>query len=223
MERISTGAAKLDKLLGGGFPAGYNFVIAGKNDTDKSTLVHVLISNYIKSGGKCLYILTNRDPKNLKDEFEDAGIDYKKISKKLEILDCFSWKAGDKDSVNIKGLTNLSIQLEKLREKLGKKNTMEVFDTASDFFINSRSDLVIQFLESSCARVLKSGAIAIFIVDSGAQSEKDLAALESITQGTIEIENKGEANILRVSKLIGLKHDNKWVKYKIGKGKLVFG
>ena len=207
--------------MGGGLPPGYNFVLSGKIDTDKTVLTYLLINNHIKSGGKCLYIVTNRDTDSIKEEFKELNLDYNKISKNLFFLDCFSAKAGKKGT-NIEDLNSVSAKLEAMRTQIGKENLIEVFDTVSDFFINNESKKAIKFLEAACARALKSKSIALFLLDQGAQEERDLVALESVTQGTVELENKEDMNRLRVSKLVGLQHDNKWVNYKIEANKILF-
>ena len=220
--RKLSGFDNLDKLMGGGFPPGYNFVLSGKIDTDKTVLTYLLINNHIKSGGKCLYIVTNRDTDSIKEELEELNLDYNKISKNLFFLDCFSAKAGNKKGTNIEDLNSVSAKLEAMRTQIGKENLIEVFDTVSDFFINNESKKVIKFLEAACARALKSKSIALFLLDQGAQEERDLIALESVTQGTVELENKEDMNRLRVSKLVGLQHDNRWVNYKIEANKILF-
>lgn len=129
MEKLSTGIEGLDKILEGGFPIGYNFVIEGDISTEKSILVNQLINSHLELGGTVLYVVTNRDPENILEEAGQFGWDFNKftLGNKISYFNCYGYRAGVKGAYALNDLLNLSISIDKKVSSLKQVgNVMQV-------------------------------------------------------------------------------------------------
>jgi circadian clock protein KaiC len=61
-ERLSTGSATLDAILGGGIPAGSVTVIAGEPGSGKTVFTLQALFHHARQGRKCLYFTTLSEP-----------------------------------------------------------------------------------------------------------------------------------------------------------------
>ena len=214
MEKLPTGVTGIDKLLNGGIPAGYNIVLLGDPGTKKSLLAKHTAFEHLKNGGTVLYIVTDKSPMNLEEEFRECGfegMDRYFTNGSLEVIDAYSWKTG-KDSLKTGDLTAVSIEIGKQRSKLEqKRNVMEIFDTASEFLLYSDHHAVLKFFEKACARARESGTLLLFIVEEGMHTEEELTIFESFAQGTLELKDDEKGRYVRVVKMDAVDHDLKWV------------
>jgi len=62
LERLGTGSAALDSILGGGIPAGSVTVIAGEPGTGKSVFTLQMLFHHARQGRKALYFTTLSEP-----------------------------------------------------------------------------------------------------------------------------------------------------------------
>jgi circadian clock protein KaiC len=62
LERLSTGSAPLDAILGGGIPAGSVTVIAGEPGSGKTVFTLQILFHHARQGKKCLYFSTLSEP-----------------------------------------------------------------------------------------------------------------------------------------------------------------
>ena len=62
LERLSTGSAALDAILGGGIPAGSVTVVAGEPGSGKTVFTLQALFHHARQGRKCLYFTTLSEP-----------------------------------------------------------------------------------------------------------------------------------------------------------------
>src|SRR5512134_382757 len=62
LERLSTGSAALDAILGGGIPARSVTVVAGEPGSGKTVLTLQTLFYHARQGKKCLYFTTLSEP-----------------------------------------------------------------------------------------------------------------------------------------------------------------
>jgi circadian clock protein KaiC len=62
LERVGTGSAALDAILGGGIPAGSVTVIAGEPGAGKTVFALQMLFHHARQGKKCLYFTTLSEP-----------------------------------------------------------------------------------------------------------------------------------------------------------------
>lgn len=62
LERLSTGSAALDMILGGGIPAGSVMVVAGEPGSGKTVFTLQTLFHHARQGKKCVYFTTLSEP-----------------------------------------------------------------------------------------------------------------------------------------------------------------
>src|SRR6266545_829533 len=62
LERLGTGSAALDAILGGGIPAGSVTVVAGEPGSGKTVFTLQTLFHHARQGKKCLYFTTLSEP-----------------------------------------------------------------------------------------------------------------------------------------------------------------
>jgi circadian clock protein KaiC len=62
LERLSTGSATLDAILGGGIPAGSVTIVAGEPGSGKTVFTLQALFHHARQGKKCLYFTTLSEP-----------------------------------------------------------------------------------------------------------------------------------------------------------------
>lgn len=77
-ERVSTGVAELDRMLGGGIFRGAAFVVVGEVGTGKSTLATHLVDAACARGEKCLYIALEESPDQIVRNMRSVGFDLRR-------------------------------------------------------------------------------------------------------------------------------------------------
>jgi circadian clock protein KaiC len=80
MVRVNTGVPGLDKLMGGGIPAGKVVLVAGPAGTGKTTLAAQFVAAGCKKGEPGILVTLDQDRNKLKGDLEMLGIDCSKIT-----------------------------------------------------------------------------------------------------------------------------------------------
>ena len=97
MKRLKTHTEELDRILGGGIPAGSVVLLAGAPGTMKTSLAYsVLYENAIR-GTRGLYVSLEQSRASLADHVESLGFDPGKLENTLSILDLPALRAKMKD------------------------------------------------------------------------------------------------------------------------------
>lgn len=216
MKKISTGIHELDVFLDGGLPAGYNIILLGPPGAGKALFAYQLSNQHLKSGGRCLFFITNKSPTNMLAEADGYGFNFSKYRSdgKIDIIDCYSWKLGKKGATLPQDLNKLVDLMDSFVQK--KHDTFEVIDVASELFLHSDPKKVVSFFEMVCARSREADTISLFLMEEGMHEQKDIVALESITQGIIEMKEAKGRRILKIAKMDGLALPLRWFEYELG-------
>ena len=97
MKRLKTHTEELDRILGGGIPAGSVVLVAGAPGTMKTSLAYsVLYENAIR-GTRGLYVSLEQSRASLADHVESLGFDPGKLENTLSILDLPALRTKMKD------------------------------------------------------------------------------------------------------------------------------
>lgn len=96
-ERVSTGVAGIDQILGGGFPSNRTILATGTPGTGKSTLAMQFLQAGLENDERCLYISTEQTRDEIIDSF--SGFDFDLDHDQLAITTIHA--IGDTDSTNL--------------------------------------------------------------------------------------------------------------------------
>lgn len=72
---VSTGDAKLDRILRGGIPENRSVLVVGGPGTGKSTLGMQFLQEGLREGEKCVFLSTEQTPAELRDSFAPYAFD----------------------------------------------------------------------------------------------------------------------------------------------------
>ncbi len=227
---IPLGIKKIDKLIGGGVPEGFNILFTGMPGTGKSLFVHKIVYSLLERGYYVIFITTDRSPEQLVREVGNLDMNYKKYirNKHLIIIDVYAGEARVSDnslSADIRDLTSVSLLIDKVASELKGKKVVQVYDVLTELFIWTRKDeLILRFVSNACARSRADNSLSIFVVNEGMQKEEYLNSIEAITQATIKLGITDDKRWLSVKKFQGAPVSTKRIYFRINpkNGKISF-
>jgi circadian clock protein KaiC len=75
-QRLSTGVPGLDKLMGGGIPAGNSIVLAGPTGSGKTTFATQFVAEGLRHGEKCVIAVFEEHPEEYLERANRFGVDF---------------------------------------------------------------------------------------------------------------------------------------------------
>ncbi len=208
-ERVSSGVARLDEMLGGdGYYKGSSVLVSGTAGTGKTSLSASFALATAKAGGKCLYLAFEESPRQLMRNMRSIGIDLEPHVRKgnLRIL---------ASRPTFHGLEMHLVQIHSLVEELSPDAV--IIDPISNFTsAGAQSD--VQSMLLRLVDYLKARQITAFFTHLtsgsmvGTVQEMTDVGISSIIDTWLlvrDIELAGERNRgLYILKSRGMKHSN---------------
>jgi KaiC/GvpD/RAD55 family RecA-like ATPase len=223
--RVSTGIAKLDDMIGGGFPSHSSILIKGPPGTGKTTISQQFLYSGLKNSEKGYYITSDASPEDVVDKMSSFSweIDSYLKSRKLLFLDIYSWRVGGaKDKVwkhVLQGGLNidaLNLSLSELLEKLSNDHHKRgVFDSLSSLLLYVSTDMVIKFIPILIAKAKRKGATELLILEEGVHDPKTVNTLNFLTDGLIETKMEEGTKYLRIPRMRGTSCKGGWIEYDL--------
>jgi len=196
-ERIKTGTARLDDLLLGGMPFGANVLIYGPPFTGKEILLNVFIAEGLKKGIPAMWVLTEKSPKEIREEmqFIVSGYDeYEKLGL-VRYVDAYSRSMGD-DSQDpytdyIESPTDyesiqkaIEVSAKKFKEK--HEYYRVGFRSISTLIAYLDPATAFRFLSPVVGRRKRDKAVAMYTIEKGVHGEQEIQMIGSLMDGMIE-------------------------------------
>ena len=139
-------------------------------------------------------------PANITERMNEFGWDPRKyqLMNKLEIMDCYSATAGVTEGVVPQpyDLTNVSIYLTTVMEKLGYRQVTILLDSLIPIFSETESKHAISFIQSIAAKVKKAGGKLIVTLSTGSVHPELFRKVESLVDGVVELRMVEENQML---------------------------
>jgi KaiC/GvpD/RAD55 family RecA-like ATPase len=131
----------------------------------------------------------------------EFGWDPKKfqLMNKLDFVDCYSATAGISEGVVPQpfDLTNVSIYLTAVMERLGNRQLTIVLDSLIPIFSETESKHAVSFIQSIAAKVKKAGGKLILTLSTGSVHPELFHKVESLVDGVVELRMVEEGQILK--------------------------
>jgi circadian clock protein KaiC len=205
-ERISTGVARLDSMLGGkGYFRGSSVLVSGTAGTGKSSLAAHLVDAACRRGERCLYFATEEGPDQIIRNMRSLGIDLGSWVKK-ELL------RFDAMRPTFFGLEMHLLRIHKLVEEFGPK--IVVVDPITSY-ISLGDELEVKSMLTRLIDFFKSRQITAFftsLTQGGNALEGTEIGVSSLMDTWLllrDIESNGERNRgIYVLKSRGMAHSN---------------
>jgi len=230
--RISTGIAKLDEIIGGGFPSNCSILIKGPPGTGKTTLCQQFLYSGLKNSEKGFYITSDASPEDIMDKMNSFSwnIDSFIKGRKVMFLDIYSWRVGGAKEQAWKkvlqgglNIDTLNLTLSDVLNNLANDHQKRgVFDSLSSLLLYVSTDMVIKFIPILIAKAKKQGATELLVLEEGVHDDKTVNTLNFLTDGLIETKMDGSAKYMRIPRMRGTSCKGGWIEYDLTDNGLVF-
>lgn len=188
-------------LLGGSLPDASSILISGDPGSGKTTLAQQILYDELSRSRSCIIITYDTFPSNIIERMNEFGWDPKKylLMNKLDIVDCYSATAGITEGVVPQpfDLTNVSIYLSTIMEKLGNRQITIILDSLIPIFSETESKHAISFIQSIAGKVKKAGGKLIVTLSTGSVHPELFHKVESLVDGVVELRMVEEGQMLR--------------------------
>ncbi len=196
-ERIKTGTARLDDLLLGGMPFGSNVLIYGPPFTGKEVLLNVFMAEGLKKGIPAMWILTEKSPKEIREEmqFVVSGYDeYEKLGL-VRYVDAYSRSMGDESQDPYTDYIESPTDYESIQKAI--EVSAKKFKEKHEYYrvgFRSISTLIayldpgtaFRFLSPVVGRRKRDKAVAMYTIEKGVHGEQEIQMIGSLMDGMIE-------------------------------------
>jgi KaiC/GvpD/RAD55 family RecA-like ATPase len=201
MENANAPFKEFYALIGGSLPDASSILISGDPGSGKTTLAQQILYDELSRSRPCIIITYDTFPSNIIERMNEFGWDPKKyrLMNKLEFVDCYSGTAGITEGVVPQpfDLTNVSIYLSTIMERLGNRQITIVLDSLIPIFSETESKHAISFIQSIAGKVKKSGGKLIATLSTGSVHPELFHKVESLVDGVIELRMVEEGRMLR--------------------------
>ena len=188
-------------LFGGSLPDASSILISGDPGSGKTTLAQQILYDELCRSRPCIIITYDTFPSNILERMNEFGWDPKTYvqSNKLDIVDCYSATAGITEGVVPQpfDLTNVSIYLSTVMERLGNRQITILLDSLIPIFSETESKHAISFIQSIAGKVKKAGGKLIVTLSTGSVHPELFHKVESLVDGVVQLRMVEEGQMLR--------------------------
>jgi len=201
MNRLPTGSAGLDAVLGGGLPAGSLVVIGGPPGSGKTILAQQICFANATSEHRALYFTTWSEPhdKLIRHLESFEFFDEDALGERVEFLHLAELMTSDADG--LEAVTN-----EILRQSIESRPSVIVVDSSKALHDVVDADALRRAVYDLASRVAHSDALLIFVGEYAAEETRSQPEF-AVADGILQLENEPCGPIdrrwLRVLKLRG--------------------
>ncbi len=196
-EKVKTGTARLDDLLLGGVPFGSNILIYGPPFTGKEVLINVFIAEGLKKGIPALWILTEKPPKEIREEMTFVVSGYEEYEKLglVRYVDAYSRSMGDESQDPYTDYIESPTDYESIQKAIeaAARQFMEKhkyyrvgFRSISTLIAYLDPATAFRFLSPVVGRRKRDRAVAMYTIEKGVHGEQEIQMIGSLMDGMIE-------------------------------------
>ena len=228
MKTLKTGIRGLDSLLGGGIPAGAEVVLYGHPLSGKKPIAMSFLFQGLRDGVPALLVLTDYSYDEWKkmmgwsgfkiEKFEKSGL-FRCVDASPEAFSAKELPGFIVRPENPETMDSLSIAISRAAGELaGKGSVRIVFHSVSTLLEKNDAPTVYRFFQFLSGKFRSMNATVVYSLDWGMFEEKDIAMIEHLVDGVIEI---GEER-LRVRGFLASR-TNDWVRFSMKRGNVRVG
>lgn len=223
VERKSTGVAKLDELLSGGFPRNASILVVGPPGVGKSTFLNQFMHTGLQDQEKGIYLTLDDSPDEIRENASYFGWDFDSFNDDFVFIDGYSWREGeDVDSrFAIQGpsdLNQMNMTLADALSEVGEGSKRMVLDSVSTLVLYTDPNSAVKFLQVVGAKSKASNGCLLMTLEEGVHDEKTISTLNYVADGMIRMKMEGDQRMMSVSRMEKTSHSREWIEYTIKEG-----
>jgi len=218
-----TGGAKLDELLGGGFPIRSKVIVQGPAFIGKDLLMAQFVAEGIRSGAPAIVVLTQGTTSQIRKKIVEMDPKLEEHEKMglVSYIDCYTNTAGlvgkNPFAVYLNGVGDLDQvvnAIERFQRGYSEKYFYNriVFDSLSSVLRAHDINRTLSFLNNINAKVTAYNSSALFDIAGGIHQPSDINALESLMDGVVNMKEDRGKHLLAVKGLANIK-SREWLEY----------
>ena len=194
VKRLDTtleGFQHLEQLMGGPVPRGASLFLLGDAGSGKTILSYQLLHEELESGKQCALLSYDAFPEDVQARMNEFGWDIVSPLRKgrLRIIDCYSGLAGQGEGAikDPSDLTEMNIQVTAFIGKARGGPVTVILDSLTPIFNGVEQKQALNFIQTLCAKVKKTGGLLILTASRGAIPEDSVAKIKTMSDGVIEL------------------------------------
>jgi KaiC/GvpD/RAD55 family RecA-like ATPase len=174
-----------------------SMLVLSKPLEGKREFIENYARNAIKENKALLFVLTDKNPEQLKQELLKDKVFFKNVY----FVDCYSQQAGlnIQKVENIKyvsgplALNELSIAVSDFQRDFLKKEQphLIIFDSLSTLLMYSNAEAIGRFLQIVIAKIKNLQGDMLFTLEEGMHDEKAIVTIEHLMDSIIEVKKEG--------------------------------
>jgi KaiC/GvpD/RAD55 family RecA-like ATPase len=232
-EKVKTGTPRLDDLLLGGMPFGANVLIYGPPFTGKEVLVSSFIAEGLKKGIPAIWIITEKSPKEIREEMMFVLSGYEEYEKKglVRYVDAYSRSMGDESedpyAEYIESPTDYE-SIQKAIESAAKKFKEDHeyyrvgFRSISTLIAYLDPGTAFRFLSPVVGRRKRDRSVAMYTIEKGVHGEQEIQMIGSLMDGMIEFKVENLNTFLAIRGICDVQ-SRAFVRYNATKSTVTIG
>ena len=186
-------------------PKGNLILLTGSPGAGKSTFCYQAVLNGLTMDRPVIFITTEHGPSEVTDLLKERGVGEPPPGT-LNFVDAFGETVGaatperpDTIGANCEDLNSISMAIDKLRQRVGKRDILLAFDSlTSPYLFNDKE--VFRFMRLCLVKFASEGNSVLALMDEGCGKEEDLGAMMSVADGILRMETKEKSRIINVVK-----------------------
>jgi KaiC/GvpD/RAD55 family RecA-like ATPase len=231
--RAHTGNARMDDLLMGGIPFGSNIMLYGPPFVGKEVLMGGFIAEGLRKGIPAIWVITDRTPKNIREEMEAILSGYAEYENKglVRYIDSYSKNMEEPMEEEHTTYIDEPSDLDRIVQEVDEI-AREFKDKGQEYRLAFRSlstliayadiNTAFRFLSPFCGRRKRDGAVAMYTAEKGMHSEQEVQMLGSMMDGMIDFKLEQQKNFFAVQGIADVQTRG-YIRYTFTKGGLNVG
>jgi predicted hydrocarbon binding protein/KaiC/GvpD/RAD55 family RecA-like ATPase len=186
-------------------PSESMILLVGSPGSGKSSFCEQTVLQSLAIERPIIYLTTECSPSKTEARLKERGLS--EVQKGLlTFIDAYNETVGvsvpdrpDTVYADCNDLSSIDIAISKLQERIGRKETILVFDSLTSPYLFSGAE-ILRFMRQTLSRFAASGNAVLACIDEGCGKEEDLVAMMSLSDGVIRVETEEGKQFLNVVK-----------------------
>jgi predicted hydrocarbon binding protein/KaiC/GvpD/RAD55 family RecA-like ATPase len=186
-------------------PPKKTILLIGPPGAGKSTFCHQVALKSLAVDKPIIYVTTKYGSSDTERALKERGL--REVEHGLlSFVDAYNETVGvsvpdrpDTVYADCNSLSSIDIAISRLRERIGEKNILLIFDSLTSPYLFSGSE-ILRFMTQTLSKFAAEGNSVLTCIDEGCGKPEDLVSMMSLSDGVIKIGVEEDKHLLEVVK-----------------------